>query len=160
MPLPRCTLDGKSGWKWGDEGQCYTGPNGKEKAIRQAIAISKSIGEGIQLEETYNDYPEGAKENAKRVLKWIDEKGRSVVSAGTLVGLARANQIAKGENLSLTTLKRMKAFFDRHQENRDIKPEYKGQPWRDRGYTSWLMWGGDEMYAWVTRKLKSIENEN
>jgi len=39
MPLKRCTIDGKDGWKWGDTGKCYIGPDAKEKAIAQAIAI-------------------------------------------------------------------------------------------------------------------------
>lgn len=159
MPIKRCEKDGKAGFKYGDEGTCYTGPNGKEKAIRQAIAISKSVGEGIHLEETYNDYPKGARENARRVLDWIDEYGRDIVKAGTLVGLKRANQIASGENLSLETLKRMKAFFDRHIKNRKIDPKLKGTPWKDAGYASWLMWGGDDMYRWVVNKIEKIEKE-
>ena len=28
-----------SGWKWGDQGKCYTGPEGKKKAIKQGVAI-------------------------------------------------------------------------------------------------------------------------
>lgn len=159
MPLKRCSKDGKSGWKYGDEGTCYTGENGKQLAIRQAIAISKSIGEGIELQETYNDYPDEAVQNAKKALEWIDKYGREIVRAGTRVGLTRANQIAKRENLSLETLKRIKAFFDRHIENRVIAPEFVGTPWKDNGYTSWQLWGGDSMYAWVQRKLKQIENE-
>ena len=39
MPLKRCTSNGKNGWKWGDEGKCYTGPGAKKKAIDQGIAI-------------------------------------------------------------------------------------------------------------------------
>lgn len=39
MPLKQCNVDGKSGWKWGDSGHCYTGPEGKKKAIKQGIAI-------------------------------------------------------------------------------------------------------------------------
>lgn len=39
MPLKQCTNDGKSGWKWGDSGHCYTGPNGKKQAIRQGVAV-------------------------------------------------------------------------------------------------------------------------
>jgi hypothetical protein len=39
MPIHKCTIDGKSGWKYGDTGKCYTGPNAKEKAVSQAIAI-------------------------------------------------------------------------------------------------------------------------
>lgn len=36
MPLQQC---GKNGWKWGDSGACYTGPEGKKNAIKQGMAI-------------------------------------------------------------------------------------------------------------------------
>ena len=39
MPLKKCSSDGKSGWKWGDSGKCYTGKDGKKKAIKQGVAI-------------------------------------------------------------------------------------------------------------------------
>jgi len=39
MPLKKCQKNGKSGWKWGDSGKCYTGPGAKKKAIKQGIAI-------------------------------------------------------------------------------------------------------------------------
>jgi len=39
MPLKKCQSDNKQGYKWGDEGTCYTGPNAKQKAIKQGIAI-------------------------------------------------------------------------------------------------------------------------
>ena len=37
MPLKKCQKDGKSGWKFGDSGHCYTGPGGKKKAIKQGL---------------------------------------------------------------------------------------------------------------------------
>ena len=39
MPLKKCSQDKKSGWKWGDSGKCYTGPEGKRQAIKQGVAI-------------------------------------------------------------------------------------------------------------------------
>jgi hypothetical protein len=39
MPVQRCTVDGKSGWRWGESGKCYTGPDAKEKALEQGRAI-------------------------------------------------------------------------------------------------------------------------
>ena len=39
MPLQRCSIKGKRGWRWGKRGKCYTGPNAKLKAIKQGIAI-------------------------------------------------------------------------------------------------------------------------
>ena len=59
MPLKRCSNDGKSGYKWGDKGSCYTGKDAKKKAIRQGVAI-----EG----------PEKFSQKAS-----LDEEGRSVV---------------------------------------------------------------------------------
>lgn len=42
MPLMRCTIDGKPGWKWGEGGTCYLDPGGREKALEQAKAILAS----------------------------------------------------------------------------------------------------------------------
>lgn len=42
MPLKQCTKNGKSGWKFGDSGTCYTGPEAKEKARKQGVAIKIS----------------------------------------------------------------------------------------------------------------------
>lgn len=39
MPLKKCQSDGKSGYKWGDSGKCYTGKNSKKNAIKQGVAI-------------------------------------------------------------------------------------------------------------------------
>lgn len=39
MPIKQCTINGKDGWKYGDTGTCYSGPEGKKKAIAQAVAI-------------------------------------------------------------------------------------------------------------------------
>ena len=39
MPLQKCTANGKNGWRWGDEGKCYTGPNAKSQAMKQGRAI-------------------------------------------------------------------------------------------------------------------------
>jgi len=37
MPLQRCG-EGNKGWRWGEKGQCYSGPNAKKKAIKQGLA--------------------------------------------------------------------------------------------------------------------------
>lgn len=39
MPLQRCTVNGKQGWKWRQSGKCYTGPQAKKQALQQAQAI-------------------------------------------------------------------------------------------------------------------------
>jgi hypothetical protein len=107
MPLKNCTVNGKQGWKWGDEGTCYTS---KEDALAQgrAIEASKLRDKYFKFNETYNDYPESAKENARIALRWAEENGWG--SCGTPVGKARANQLAKGESISRDTIARMAAF--------------------------------------------------
>lgn len=42
MPVQRCQKDGKDGWKWGEQGTCYTGANGKAQAEKQGRAIEAS----------------------------------------------------------------------------------------------------------------------
>ena len=116
------------------------------------------LGESILNEEdTYNDYPAAAKKNAKKALDWRDEYGRDEVDAGTAVGWTRANQLAKGEKISADTVKRM-ASFNRHRKNSSIKPELKATPWKDKGYVSWLIWGGDEGVDWAMKKSKEIDD--
>jgi hypothetical protein len=38
MPVKRCQINGKKGWKWGTKGKCYVGPKAKEKAMAQGKA--------------------------------------------------------------------------------------------------------------------------
>ena len=111
-----------------------------------------------KLQETYNDYPKSAQNNACKVLRWIEEHGRDEVKGMTRTGLARANQLCKGENISEETIARM-AAFERHRKNAEINPEFKATPWKDKGYVAWLGWGGSSGVKWAQRKLKSIRNE-
>ena len=39
MPLQRCYINGRPGWRWGKRGKCYPGKTGKHKALMQALAI-------------------------------------------------------------------------------------------------------------------------
>ena len=100
--------------------------------------------------ETYNDYPEAAKENAKIALRYAEENGWG--DCGTPVGKARANQLANGENISEETIARM-ASFERQRENSN-KELGDGC-----GRLMWLAWGGDAGVEWASRKLKQIRNE-
>ena len=110
----------------------------------------------LNEEDTWNDYPAAAKKNAQMAIDWKEKYGRDEVDAGTPVGWARAHQLAKGENLSTDTVKRMSAF-NRHRKNSSIKPELKETPWKDKGYVAWLIWGGDEGVDWAIEKSKEID---
>lgn len=101
--------------------------------------------------ETYDNYPQGATNNAKRMLEWREKYGRSVVQGGTPVGWRRANQLANREALSLSTVRRINSFLARHKENAKINPQYKDEPWRDKGYVAYNLWGGAAMVSWAKR---------
>jgi len=107
--------------------------------------------------ETYKDYPQGATNNAKRMLEWREKYGRDVVKGGTRVGWERANQLASREALSLETVKRVHSFLSRHEENAKIADEYKDEPWKDKGYVAYNLWGGKAMVSWAKR---ISENDN
>lgn len=42
MPVQRCKKNGKSGYKYGESGTCYTGNDAKAKAAKQGRAIKAS----------------------------------------------------------------------------------------------------------------------
>ena len=105
----------------------------------------------VKINKAFTDYPQGATNNAKRMLGWIEKYGRDVVRGGTEVGLARANQLAKRESISLSTVKRINSFLARHEDNAKISPEFRNEPWKDKGYVAYNMWGGKAMVSWAKR---------
>jgi hypothetical protein len=70
----------------------------------------------------------------------------------TPVGIARAKQLANRQPVSETTLRRMKAYFDRHAV------DAKGKGWGvdSKGWQAWLAWGGDSGRAWCQKILRGL----
>jgi hypothetical protein len=107
--------------------------------------------------EMYDDYPQTASNNAKRMLEWREKYGRDEVKGGTEVGWKRANQLANREAISADVVSRM-AQFNRHRENAKIADEYKDEPWKDRGYVAWNLWGGTAGVDWAIKKMEQIRD--
>ena len=96
--------------------------------------------------------PAGARSAARRAIKF-KEDGKAT-GAGTAVGWTRARQLANGETLSLSTVKRMYSYFSRHEVDK------QGKDWGNtanpsNGYIMWLAWGGDAGYSWSRRIAQS-----
>ena len=90
---------------------------------------------------------------ARRALKWKQE-GKP---GGTLVGLARANQLKDREPLSASTVLRMYSFFSRHEVDKKATGFYSGQEgFPSKGRVAWDLWGGDGGYSWSTAKRNQI----
>lgn len=72
-------------------------------------------------------------------------------------GVQRAVNLSNGDNLTLDTVKRMKAFFDRHKV-------YKEKGYHDSrdsaSYISWLLWGGDPGYKWAKEIISKHQEED
>jgi len=93
---------------------------------------------------------------ARRALKWKSE-GKP---GGTLVGLARANQLKDRDPLSASVVLRMYSFFSRHEVDKRATGFFSGQEgFPSKGRVAWDLWGGDGGYTWSTQKRDQIMRE-
>ncbi len=72
-------------------------------------------------------------------------------------GVQRAVNLKNRNTVSPKVVKQMKAFFARHEKNKGVKEENKGTPWNDKGYVSWLLWGGDPGKSWSEKIVGQME---
>jgi len=72
-------------------------------------------------------------------------------------GVQRATNLKNRDKISPKVIRQMVAFFSRHAKNKAIDAKHKDEPWKDKGYVSWLLWGGDPGKAWAEKVLKQME---
>jgi hypothetical protein len=119
-------------------------------AIKAIIKNDLRTKKGKRTElETYSDYPTSVRNNAKRGIALNDKVNNK---CATQVGKVRAQQLAKGEAISVETIKRMYSYLSRAQEYYD-----EGDT-TSCGYISYLLWGGKSALRWAESKLKELEN--
>jgi hypothetical protein len=96
---------------------------------------------------------EGMASAARRALAWKEE-GRA---GGTLVGMARANQLKDREPLSSSTVLRMHSFFSRHEVDKRATGFSSGEEgFPSAGRVAWDLWGGDGGQTWASQKRDQI----
>ena len=126
-----------------EEDESYTITFGK--SMPEVPVVEEAEEEDDYLDKAVADIDfsptEGMVAEAKKGLEWRKEYGRG----GTEVGVARARNISKGDNLSLDTRKRMNSFFARHEKSskggEGLKP---GEDGFERGCRRrWGLGGGD-----------------
>ena len=95
--------------------------------------------------------PKGAQEAAKRALEVRATKPQSQRGM-TPVGIARARDLANGKQLSPETVRRMLAYFTRHEVDK------KGSTWNNqgKGWQAWNGWGGDPGYSFARRVVNQM----
>lgn len=96
--------------------------------------------------------PKGAQEAAKRALEVRASKPPSQRGM-TPVGIARARDLANGKTLSPETVKRMLAYFTRHEVDK------KGSTWntQGKGWQAWNGWGGDAGFSYARKIVKQMK---
>ena len=137
-PVPNCVPAAKADDLWEDD----------DTVEYDTDSVSKAEG--------YSP-PAGARAAARKAIKF-KEDGKAK-GAGTSVGWTRAGQLARGETLSLSTVKRMYSYFSRHEIDK------KGKDWGNsanpsNGYIMWLAWGGDAGFSWSRRIVESERNKS
>lgn len=70
-------------------------------------------------------------------------------------GVQRAVNLKNRNTMSPSTVRRMKAFFSRHEKN---KKADKGKSLsEDKGYIAWLLWGGNPGQSWANKVVRQME---
>jgi hypothetical protein len=122
-----------------------------ELILSQIKAVIKKDGRrksGKRTElESYTDYPDAVKNNAKRGIEMNAEVNNK---CATDVGKIRAQQLAQGKPISVETIKRMYSYLSRAEEYYD-----EGDT-KACGTISYLLWGGLAGKRWAESKLKEI----
>jgi HK97 family phage prohead protease len=98
--------------------------------------------------------PSGVRREAEYGLKLRREHGRG----GTAVGIARARDLSNGVELSPSTVRRMKAFFDRHASDENAEGFRQGEPgFPSNGKIANLLWGGPSGYSFAKKVVAQME---
>jgi hypothetical protein len=141
--------------KWIVYNEAGTRSFGSYDSKEEAEERLKQI-EFFKAEESYKP-PKSVREAAQRAIEWIDN---GLAGSGfTSVGRTRAGQLARGENISIDTLKRMKSFFSRHKVDGQALGFNRGEKgFPSAGRVSWDAWGGDAGFAWAESMVERYEN--
>ena len=97
--------------------------------------------------ESYSDYNDGIKNNAKKGIELNLKNGNK---CATSVGKIRAQQLAKGEPISVETIKRMYSYLSR------AEAYYDETDMNACGTISYLLWGGKSALSWSRNKLREL----
>jgi len=103
----------------------------------------------------WSNYPEAAKNAAKKALKHREENGSD---CGTPVGWQRANQLASGEAISDDVLRRTYSFLSRAKVYDQGK--FFDSEWKEIcGSVMYAAWGGDSMRRWAEKTIEQMEED-
>ena len=114
----------------------------------EALSIIEELTDILEVDmATYGDYGSGVRNNAKRGIE-LNKKVNN--KCATSVGKVRAQQLARGEKLSVSTIKRMYSYLSRAETYYDPSDS------KACGTISYLLWGGKAGLNWSRGKLREL----
>jgi hypothetical protein len=120
-----------------------------EEEVKEMLSMIRGIVKDGKIEmESYSDYPDSVKNNAKRGIE-LNKKVNN--KCATDVGKIRAQQLSKGKPISVSTIKRMYSYLSRAEEY------YNPSDTKACGTISYLLWGGKSAKTWALSKLKQLK---
>jgi hypothetical protein len=134
--------------------------------IRQILQEEEATGEEGEGEEEEEPArgdaesfspPSSVRAAARRGLELRKKHGKGGLTTqeagkqGIGSGVARATSLAKGDKVSYETIKRMSAFFSRHEKNKSGGED-------DAGRIAWMLWGSDAGRSWANGIIKMVES--
>ena len=135
-------IEDESVWKQVKEGK-YKG-----FSIEGYFADKLEMAEEVAL-ESYSDYGNDVKNNAQKGIELNERNGNK---CATQTGKVRAQQLAKGEPISVETIQRMYSYLSRAETYYD-----NANSQNDCGYISFLLWGGKSALSWSRNKLRELD---
>ncbi|UFN42959.1 hypothetical protein [Nocardioides okcheonensis] len=92
--------------------------------------------------------PKDVQEAAQRAVRWIED-GKAG-KGFTDTGRRRATQLAGGSEVSDDVVRKMQAYFSRHEVDKDAEGFSRGgDGFPSPGRVAWDAWGGDPGERWV-----------
>ena len=91
----------------------------------------------------------------QEALKGLRLSHRENYTSASGIGLVRAMQLVVRPKVWNRSIKRMQAYFDRHQRDKNAK-NFGNDANPSRGWMAWLNWGGDSGKAWADKLVSTV----
>ena len=105
--------------------------------------------------------PRSVQEAARRGLRWREQFGRGgltpaeAAEQGIGSGITRARGLASGAPVPLSQVRRIAAYFSRHQVDQHA-PHFDDMTNPSNGRIAWELWGGYPAWDWVDGILDTL----
>lgn len=138
-------------WEDGEETDLFIGKLMSQLSPAQEPEYDEDDERAVDLKPTA-----GMAAAAKRGLK-LHEEGKSGDGLKPET-VARANRLARRENMNPEWVREMNAWFSRH-ESASKSPGWDTPGKEKPGFVAWLLWGGTPAKNFAARKVKQMEAE-